>query len=399
MRRVQHGAFTSHVLATELDGLEPQAKAFCTDVVYGTLRHHMYIDACLKPHLKRPDKLPEDVRSALRAASYELLIRQTARHAVVNEWVAVLKRKFGKLAGLVNAVLRKVERVETEAALTHSVPDWLFSDWQSLFGKEKALEVASGMLEPEPLWLTAYHAHAKDLLVDEGCEVTDGPLPETFAVKLSRPLPTLKAYKRGWVQPQNPSSTFVGRLLAPQTGERVLDLASGNGVKAAQLAAAGAKVVSVEIEPRKLEGAAQNLQRLGLTVEHQLQDLTKASSLEPAAKVLLDAPCSGTGTLRGHPEIKLRLMPDDLTALATLQSSLLENAAKLTAPEGLLVYAICALTLKESKRVTETFLANHPNFQLEPLETALPQHSTPWGSYLLPLHGLDGFFIAQLRRV
>ena len=172
-----------------------------TDVVYGALRRQIYLDACLKPHLKRPDKLPEDVRNALRAASYELLVRRTAPHAVVNEWVATLKR-FGRLAGLVNAVLRRVEAIEVSKNVSYSVPDWLYADWQSLFGKNRSAEIAEGMLEPEPLWLTAYHEDAKQTLLDEGCDVAEGPLNNTFAVKLSKSLPELNAFKKAWCSPK-----------------------------------------------------------------------------------------------------------------------------------------------------------------------------------------------------
>ena len=222
-------------MAGGLDELEARERAFVTDLVYGVLRLERYLDACLAPLLKRPDKLPADILNALRLGAYELLIRETPRRAVVNEWVEEVKRDYGKLSGLVNAVLRRLEPVNVSPAVRYGVPDWLYEEWTELFGA-KAEAVARGMAEPEPLWLLSYHPDTAASLQDEGCEVTPGPLPDTLAVRPSRPLAALEAFKRGLVQPQNPSSTLPARLLDVQLGERVLDLASGNGIKGAQLA-------------------------------------------------------------------------------------------------------------------------------------------------------------------
>ncbi len=378
--------------------MEARERALVTDLVYGTLRLERYLDACLAPLLKRPDKLPADVLNALRLGAYELLIRETPRRAVVNEWVEVTKRDYGKLSGLVNAVLRRLEPVETAPAVRYGVPEWLFEEWVELFGASKAEAIARGMAEPEPLWLLSYHPDAAASLEAEGCEVTPGPLPDTLAVRPSRPLASLEAFKRGWVQPQNPSSTLPARLLNLHRGERVLDLASGNGVKGAQLAATGGEVVSAELDATKVKRAERNLDRLGLTVEHLVYDLREVPALEPAPKVLLDAPCTGTGTLRGNPEIRARLTREAVTELATLQRELLSTAAALTAPGGTLVYAVCALTREESLDNAKWFLEKYPNFGLESFTTELPNLQTETGTFVLPLDGLDSFFIARFKR-
>ena len=378
--------------------LSGQERSLLTDLVYGTLRYELYLDACLVPRLKRPDKLPEDVRNALRLGSYELLIRGTPRRAVVNEWVEVVKPNYGKLTGLVNAVLRRVEaRDNLSPAVRYSVPDWLYAQWLELFG-EAVHDVAQGMLEPEPLWLYSYHEKAAISLEDEGCKVRPGPLPATFAVRPSKPLSELSAFKQGWVQPQNPSSTVPARLLEIGKGERVLDLASGNGIKTAQLAATGAEVVSIEIDADKVARAKQNLSRLHLFAPHLVHDLRTLPPTEPAPSVLLDAPCSGTGTLRGNPEIRGRVTREDVQALADLQRQLLTTAADLTQPGGTLVHAVCALTKEESVEVVEWFLETHTEFRLEPFETSLRSLEASQGTFILPIDGLDGFFIARFRR-
>ena len=398
LRRVQRGAFASQVLAANLDAHDSQDRGFITDVVYGTLRWQIYLDACLKPFLKRPDKLPADVRNALRAGAYELLVRQTPPHAAVGEWVGVVKKAQPRLGGLTNAVLRRLEPAKgLPLAERYSVPNWLCQDWLELFGPQ-VKAVAAGMLEPEPLFLSVYAKNAAAALEAEGSSATPGPLPGTLAVKPARALPMLQAFKDGFVQAQNPSSRLPVLALGEVGGVRVLDLASGNGVKAAQLAAAGAEVISVELSAKKVARAKANLKRLGLQVEHHVHDLTERLGLEPASKVLLDAPCSGTGTLRGHPEIKQRLRPEDITELAALQGKLLETAAALCEPGGSLVYAVCALTSAESLGVIGGFLKRHTDFRITPYAAPLPHTQKEQGTFILPIDGLDGFFISVLRR-
>ena len=369
-----------------------------TSLVYGTLRLELALDACLAPHLKRPDKLPLEVRDALRLGTYEILYRETPRRAAVNEWVEVTKQYSKKLSGLVNAVLRKVEMRDLPTATRYGLPDWLFAEWKTLFGSQRAEAIAQGMLKGEPLWLMTYHPQATHALIEEGCEVSLGPVDGTIQVQLSQPLATLSAYKRGWVQPQNPASSLPVRLLEAERDERVLDLASGNGIKAAQLAASGAQPLSIELHADKLKRAEKNLVRLGLEVAGLEFDLRDVPNIPPAKKVLLDAPCTGTGTLRGHPELRTKVTPESVEELSTLQRELLDTAAMLTAPGGVLVYAVCALTYAEGQGMTAWFLANYPEFNAESFLFDLPAENTSTGSYILPLAGLDGFYIARFKR-
>lgn len=404
MRRVQHGAFAAPTLNTSLntDNLSRQDRSLVTDLIYGSLRRQITIDKSLAPFLKQPENLPDDVRNALRLGSYEILFRQTPRPVAVNEWVEVVKsqtKDSKKLSGLVNAVLRKVVLSnDLSKAEFYGVPDWLYDDWVELFGKTTARDIAKGMLEPEPLWLLSYHPDAAQSLRDEGCEVQIGKLKDTLAIRPSKSLSELAAYKNGWVQPQNPSSTIPVRLLEPQANEIILDLASGNGIKAAQIAKAGAQAISVELSEKKLIQAEKNLQRLGLSAKSIQHDLRKILDLSPAPKVLLDAPCTGTGTLRGNPEIRLRLKQNDIVELVKLQRDILTIAAKLTAPNGRLIYAVCALSKTEGEDMMQWFLEKHPEFAFEPFELSVPTFTTALGSYILPLGGFDGFFISRFRR-
>ncbi len=400
MRRVLRGAFLAPSLSQELNNsdLSKQDKAFVTDLCYGTLRNLKFLDACLEPKLKNPSKLPEDILNTLRLGSYERLLRQTPAHAVLNEWVELSKKKNKKLSGLVNAVLRRVElESELEPATRYSLPDWLYDDWLELFA-EQSVAIAKAMNEPEPLWIYAYSSAAQARLVKEGCNVNDGPLASTFAIQSNTSLANLSAFQEGLIGAQNPSSSLAASLLDINPNEPILDLASGNGIKSAQFLALGATVTSIELSPTKVKRAQANLKRLNLTGQHIIHDLRSKPDISPYQKVILDAPCSGTGTLRGHPEIKLRLSQKELSSLAKLQSELLETAWQLTAQGGSLLYAICALTRAESIDVIKTFLDKHPNATLEPLKIPLPHVQTEFGSFVLPLSGLDGFFYSKLSK-
>lgn len=400
MRRVHRGAFSAPALSAALSQstLSGQDRGFVTALVYGALRFELALDAQLGPLLKRPDKLPPDVLDALRLGAFEILYRHTPRRAAVNAWAEVVKPQYKKLTGLVNAVLRRVDGLELPPATAAGIPAWLYGDWSARFGAERAQGVAAGMNEHDPLWLLAYHPQATHALLQDGCEVQLGPVEGTLSVRLGRPLGELRAFQDGWVQPQNPASTLPVRLLEPTPGERVLDLASGNGIKAAQLAAAGAVVTSIDLYAEKLARAEANLTRLGLRAETLTYDLRTVPYLSPAPKVLLDAPCSGTGTLRGNPELRGRVSPEAVTSLAALQRELLSTAAALTAPGGILVYAVCALTEAEGPGMATWFLENFPAFEAEPFLFDLPADNAPEGSTILPLGGLDGFFISRFRR-
>lgn len=400
MRRVHRGAFSAPALAAALgrSTLSGQDRGFVTALVYGALRFELALDAQLEPLLSRPERLPLEVLDALRLGAFEILHRETPRHAAVDAWVEVTKTRHKKLTGLVNAVLRRVDKLELPPATAAGVPEWLYGDWTARFGAERARNIAAGMNEHDPLWLLAYHPQATHALLEDGCQVQFGPVEGTLAVRLGRPLTELQAYREGWVQPQNPASTLPVRLLEPSPGERVFDLASGSGIKAAQLAAAGAKVMSIDLHARKLERAEVNLKRLGLCVSSFAHDLRTLPDLAPAPKVLLDAPCSGTGTLRGNPELRGRVTQGDVASLAALQRELLTTAAALTAPGGILVYAVCALTEAEGPEMGRWFLAQFPEFEAEPFLFDLPADNAPEGSTILPLGGLDGFFISRFRR-
>jgi len=429
--RTLAGEFLAPTLRNVLDAsdLEGMDRSQVTDLAYGAVRRLQQLDAHLAHGLKQPAKLPPRVLNALRLGVLELLYRHTPAHAAVSEWVEVVKAEAPGLAPLANAVLRGVERraakggaPPTDPLQRFSLPHWLWREFTAALGPTAAVDAADGMLEPEPLWLTALTPGAVASLHADGCEVSElipgAQSPASLRVRSPMPLDLLAAFQGGLVQPQNPASLQVALALGAAAGEVVFDLASGRGIKSAVLAASGARVTGVELVKRRARAAEANLERLRLAVKHVHADLVapdSAALLERVAQangwaeprradaVLLDAPCSGTGTLRGHPEIKLRRKQADLAELAAAQSAMLANAAALVAPGGRLLYAVCALTNAEGPEVVDRFLAEHPDYASEPVATGLaqvqPAGTGPGtGAFVVPVDGLDGFYLALLRR-
>ncbi len=412
LERVLHGSYLAPSLSMALDasGLAGHDRSFVTELSYGVMRRLNQIDNALAPLLKAPDKLPPRVRGALRLGAYEILFRETPPYAAVSAWVAQVKRETPRLAGLINAVLRRVDRPADEPpAVQLNLPPWLLAMFTRALGEENARLAAEGMLEPEPLWLTSFGPEATALLERDGARVEPllpgSGFPASYRVRAALPVAQLAAYRLGHVQPQNPSSLQAALALGAGEGARVLDLAAGRGVKTAVFASQGAEVTALELSADRAAAARDNLARLGLEAEHLVADLTDLPEVEPAPYVMLDAPCSGTGTLRGNPEIKLRITPASVEELATLQRRMILTASELVAPGGVLLYAVCSLTDAEGPAVARYLLEQRPEFELEALETAAPMeppaasaNGPEPGSYILPLGGRDGFYLARFRR-
>ena len=157
-------------------------------------------------------------------------------------------------------------------------------------------------------------------------------------------------------------------------------------------------MISYDLNPRRQEAGEKTARKLGLRVTYRTQDLTEPLP-EKAKKVLLDAPCTGTGTFRSHPELRYRLAPQDLGRMAQLQLKLLETAARATEEGGILVYSVCTLTEEEGEGVARAFLARHPEFEPEPIACPFPVLRSGLGVYVAPEGGLDGFYYLRLRKV
>jgi 16S rRNA (cytosine967-C5)-methyltransferase len=354
--------------------------------------------------------LPKDapqIEVALLLGAAQILFLEVPDHAAVDLSVRLAwGPRNGRYAGLINAVLRRVaregrERLEAiDPAL--DTPDWLRERWRASYGDAADAIMQAHRIEP-PLDLTAKDDAPRWAEKLGGLLLPNGTIRVTSGGNVT----SLAGFDEGawWVQ--DVAASIPARLLGDVTGKQVADLCAAPGGKTAQLANAGANVVAVDRSPKRIERLRENLTRLSLSAETVVADAAEWSG-GPFDAVLLDAPCTSTGTIRRHPDLPWQKQHTDLSALAGLQTRLLDRAAALIKPGGLLAYATCSLEPEECEGQIDSFLARHANFTPVPvtpeelpgfeemLTTRGMLRSLP--SHLAEQGGCDGFFAARLRR-
>jgi 16S rRNA (cytosine967-C5)-methyltransferase len=413
-KRPLEEAFERH---PDLGKLENRDRQFVRALTAATLRHLARIDRILALCLERP--LPARARAVtdvLRLGAAQLLVLGTPAHAAVDSMVA-LTAGLGAAAGykgLVNAVLRRIA-AEREALLAQvppgaaSLPEWLWQSWSQAYGAERAAEIAGALLVEPPLDFTVkYSAEATQWAEALHATVLPGGTLRRAAHDPERPqrLDAASGYAEGawWVQ--DFSASLPVKLLGDVSGQRVLDLCAAPGGKTAQLAAAGAKVTALDRSQDRLQRLKTNLERLGLIAECHAADATVWDAARDFDIVLLDAPCSSTGTLRRHPDVAWLKDPRDVVKLAAAQDRLIDAALRLTRSGGTLLYCVCSLQPEEGPERIAAALARHDGLQRAPLTEAevfgLRDVLTPDGDLrTLPCHlaeegGMDGFYAARL---
>lgn len=388
--------------------MAPRDRAFARLLAASVIRRLNEIDALLDQFLER--KPPPAAMAILRVAAAEMLALNAPPHAAVSSAVALAgtDRKTAKLKGLVNAVLRRVaERIAAGAPdfpAEDNLPGWLRESWIKAYGRQTARTMAQASAGEPPLDLTA---RADPQAV---AAMTSGTLLPSGAVRLTGGgrIEDIPGFAEGawWVQ--DAASAAPARLLAARPGERVFDLCAAPGGKALQLAAAGAQVTAVDVSEQRLRRLRRNMERTGLAMDVVAADVLDWAPPAPADAVLLDAPCSATGTLRRSPEAAWLRGPKDVAALTELQRSLLARAADLVRPGGRLVYCVCSLQPEEGEIQIAAFLCDRPDLRILPvapeelpgLEQAVRDDGTVrilpsfWAEY----GGIDGFYAARLEK-
>lgn len=394
--------------------LDPRDRALVRAIVGTALRRRGEIERALTRALDRPLPAGSGALSGLlHVAAAQILYLDVPDHAAVDLGVAQAgsDRRTGRARGLVNAVLRRLVR-ERDSILSQpdasaNTPGWLNRRWRAAYGEPIAAEIAAAHLQVPPLDITVKSDPAG------WAERLGGTLLPTGSVRLAttQPVGELPGYDEGawWVQ--DAAAALPARLLDAVAGQTVADLCAAPGGKTAQLAAAGARVTALDISTSRLRRLKENLRRLRLDAELVAADLL---NWEPSAQfdaVLLDAPCTATGTIRRHPDIAWLKHPDDVVKLAALQTRMLDRAARLVRPGGLLVYATCSLETEEGVAQVVPFLERNPAFTLQPIAPVeiggtdlllapegmlrtLPCHRFGKAP---ELHGMDGFFAARFR--
>ena len=376
----------------------------------GTLRHllGLYLDRGLPADAPR-------VETALLLGAAQILWLDVPDHAAVDLSVRLVQadRRDAGYAGLVNAVLRRVaknaaQQLRGRDTVALDTPDWLMTRWQRAYGPELAHAIAAANGQEPALDVTVKSDPV------QWAHALSGQVLPTGSVRaiVHGPVPRLPGYADGewWVQ--DAAAALPAQLLGDVRGKSVADLCAAPGGKTAQLAAAGARVTAVDRSAPRLERLKQNLTRLGLSAETVAADVTEWPS-EPFDAVLLDAPCSATGTIRRHPDIPWLKRESDIATLAALQRRLLARAVELTRPGGLIVYCTCSLEPEESAEPVAELLASDSRVRRRPL---MPSDVHGRAEFLdgsgdlrtlpcqLPdsnpqMGGLDGFYACRLERL
>ncbi len=434
-RLEQEDAWATPALSAALErsSLSPADRGLCTELVYGVVRNRERLDRALTAHM--PKGLPKRdwiVANALRIAAYQLLmLDRVPAHAAVDDAVSAIKALRGdSMGGFANAVLRKLasggepplpppglERI----AIEHSLPRWILDSLAAALGHPDLAELdaaAAATVAPPTLSLRVTARTTRDAaqarLAAERPEATLEPsplLPEAILARgLAQPQAT-KVSTEGWVVAQDVGAQLIARMLAPGPDARVLDACAGRGGKTLHLFDLGARDLTVvDLAQAKLAAMADLARSTGVTPRRMLAcDLTDAAATRAALgeasfdAVLLDAPCSGLGVLRRHPEAKLRRAAGDPARMAELTARIIDNVAPLVAPGGVLVFAVCTFTPEETEAQLGRLLARHP-FTLEPPPA---QPGVDWVAVTdardvmrtFPhRHQADAFFAARLRR-
>ncbi|NOC85031.1 MULTISPECIES: RsmB/NOP family class I SAM-dependent RNA methyltransferase [unclassified Ruegeria] len=386
--------------AGAVDRLEPEDRARAQRLALETLRGLERADRLLANHLNRTPALT--VHNALRLGAVELCNGEAA-HGVVNSMVEIVSRsrKHGRLKGLVNAVLRKVAAEGPEAwpkMRVPRLPDWLREPLIAAWGTDAVTGIEQAHFAGAPL----------DLTLKPGAEGPSGEILPTGSVRLhdAGQVSTLPGYKDGdwWVQ--DAAAALPVRVLAPKAGQKVLDLCAAPGGKTMQLAAAGADVTALDVSDSRMERVRENLARTGLRAKVIVGDALEHEDRYDA--ILLDAPCSATGTIRRHPDLPFAKDGSEFGGLIELQSRMLSHAWGLLKPGGRLVYCTCSLLPDEGEVQVEEALDMYSDMSVDRDALNVPGVETDWiteegGLRLRPDYwpdrgGMDGFYVACLTK-
>jgi 16S rRNA (cytosine967-C5)-methyltransferase len=432
--RVEAGrAFAVDLLqGNEVEALREADRRLATELVMGALRWRGELDYWIEHLSGKPFQYFDlEVLIILRLGIYQIrFLEKIPKSAAVNEAVELTKAaRKRSAAGLVNAVLRKCEpakrRVrklgmgerdaELVEAARRSFPAWMLECWQKEYGREAADALALAGLAVPPTALRVVRGVREEVheqLARDGVQTEFGKYSNRALIVQSGNVLASPAFRRGELVIQDEASQLVASLVAPQPGQHILDLCAAPGIKTHQLAVAlaGGTLVACDLSARRLRTMKRLLSgRTPAAVQFHIVRLDAARELPFAGRferILVDVPCSGTGTLARNPEIKWRLQPRDLPRLADLQEKILRNALSLLAPDGRLVYATCSLEREENEKVVEEVSKVSHGIRLlaaAELSSEFPEVAALFDSegYFRTrpdLHLMDGFFAAVLAR-
>ncbi|UDI92992.1 16S rRNA (cytosine(967)-C(5))-methyltransferase RsmB [Pseudomonas sp. IAC-BECa141] len=407
-------------LPTQLDKVEERDRGFTQDLAFGTARWQPRLSALAEKLLQKPFKTADaDVEALLLVGLYQLLYTRVPPHAAIGETVGCadkLKKPWAK--GLLNAVLRNAQReheaifaeLERDPVVRTAHPRWLQKSLKAFWPEQwEAICEANNAHPPMILRVNRRH-HSRDTYLGLLTEAAIAAQPCTFSrdgivLDAAADVRSLPGFAEGWISVQDEAAQLAADLLDLAPGQRVLDACCAPGGKTCHILEAEPAltgVVAVDLEAKRLVRVKENLERLGLNAELIAADGRDTAAWwdgKPFQRILLDAPCSATGVIRRHPDIKLTRQADDIAALAQLQGELLDAMWKTLEVGGILLYATCSTLPTENTEVIGAFLERTPGARELDLATAAGIKQ-PHGRQLLAQQGgHDGFYYAKLIKI
>ncbi len=396
--------------------LSQRERAFTRMVLTTTIRRLGQIDDLITFAQERPNSLKTPVvRNILRLGITQLFFMAVPDHASVDTAVRLTEEMgMERQKGFVNAILRKLSRegaarIQKQDAGRLNTPDWLLSKWIKDYGLSGAAQIAQANMSEAPLDFTVKDKAERPYWGNalQAVELSTGTLRRMSGGNIRE----LEGFDQGkwWIQ--DAAAAIPATLFGDIKGKRVIDMCAAPGGKTLQLAAQGAQVTAVDRSAKRLKRLEENLERMGLkeNAEIEIADAAMWKPKEPPDYILLDAPCSATGTIRRHPDTPHLKSPKDITGLMAVQQRLLNHAAKILSAGGQIIYCTCSLQKDEGEHQIENFLKAHSDFKRKEITAQeVGGHKdliTPEGDLrILPHHltaqgGMDGFFISRLTRI
>ena len=419
---LRSGWLLDHAFDRRVSALDARDRRWLQELLYGMLRRRAWIDTLLADRVKGGlDRLDPDLIDLLRLGTYQLLhMGSVPAYAAIAQTVELSKSRLGIGASkLVNAVLRRIDR-ERDAlvvampadtvdaiALAQSHPKWLVARWIERYGADETTRLLEANNTEPPTILRPYgivREQLEAMLESSGVQTDDAPLA-TDSIAITDGggvgLTELGAFRQGFLHVQDPGATMVTSYAAIPAGATVADLCAAPGGKSFELARNAGVVISADVSAGRLRRVISGAKRLDARNVHPIVADARFPAIAPVDAVLIDVPCTGTGTFRRHPDARWRLKPSDLAVMSSLQRSILRAAAAIVKPGGLLIYSTCSIEPEENDAQIDRFLAESPEWTLEPPpEGAVPATVLAGGRLrVLPQrHGTDGAFAARLRR-
>lgn len=418
---LRRGEFLDASFERRIAPLDARDRRWTRELVYGTLRHRGWIDAILSDRVRGGlVRLDPDVIDLLRLGVYQLAnMGSVPAYAAIAQTVELAKRRHGLGASkLVNAVLRRTDRERDELkvpvpsdaaealALKYSHPRWLIARWIERWGEQDTERLLALNNSEAPLVIRPYgivREQLEAMLEEAGVHVAESPyVRESIAISGGITFTELGAFKKGLFFVQDPAATLVTEYAAIPSAATVADLCAAPGGKALELSKTAATVLANDKSIGRLQRLLANQRRLETTNLFPFVGDARQPSISPVDAVLIDVPCTGTGTFRRHPDARWRLRISDMAVMSALQKTILRAAAKVVKPGGLLIYSTCSLEPEENDVQVDSFLSDNPSWILEPPPEGTVAPGLLDGGRLRVLpqrHGADGAFAARLRRV